>query len=94
MERPLVLMSLELALLRHHLRPGQRPLDPLLLNLKPGTSLGRRTFPKTIRGSITNPRLSTSSGSSPTASRNAAVMAGIPYGVAGVLGAVVAAIFV
>ncbi len=94
MERPLVLIPLqELALLRHQRRPPrQRPLDPLLkVRLGP---LGLRTFSMTIRGSITNSRSSTSKSASPSSSGNAAIVASIPYGLAGVLGAFVAALFV
>jgi hypothetical protein len=45
-----------------------------------------------MRGSITNSCRSTAKGAS--SSGNAAIVAGIPYGLAGVLGAVVAAVFV
>jgi len=53
---------------------------------------GPRTFLMTFRGSITNSRISTSKAASPTS--NAAIVPGVPYGMAGVLGAVVAAVFV
>jgi hypothetical protein len=96
MERPLVLVALQLALVHHPLRPvRQRPLELLLRVLKArlgAPRVGLRTFPMIIRGSITNPCRSTAKGAS--SSGNAATMAGIPYGVAGLLGAVVAAVFV
>jgi hypothetical protein len=98
MERPLVLVPLHLALLRHLVRAArQGPLEPLprVLQVRLGPRrLGLRTFPMTIRGSLTNLRPSTAKGASPSSSGNAAIVAGIPYGVAGVLGAVVAAVFV
>lgn len=96
MERPPVSMLVQMPLLRRLLRaPRQQPPEPLprilqvRLRLHP---LGLRTFPMTLRGSITNSRPSTSKAASP--SGNAAIIAGIPYGVAGVLGAAIAAVFV
>jgi hypothetical protein len=95
MGRPLVLIPLRLALLRQLRRAArQRPLEPLpRVSLGPlHRRLGLRTFSMTIRGSITKSCPSTAKGAS--SSGNAAIVAGIPYGVAGVLGAVVAAVFV
>lgn len=92
MEQPLVLMPLQLVLVHQLLRAaGQRPLEPLLRVLGL-LRLGLRTFPIIIRGSITNSCPSTAKGAS--SSGNAAIVAGVPYGLAGVLGAVVAAVFV
>jgi len=92
MEQPLVLMPLQLAPLRHLRAARQRPEPRLLqVRLRPRRP-GLRTFPMTIRGSITNSRPSTAKGAA--SSGNAAIVPGIPYGVAGILGAVVAAVFV
>lgn len=95
MERPLVLVPLQLPLVRHLLQAArQRPPGPLprvQVNLRP-PRLGLRTFPIIMRGSITDSCRSTAKGAS--SSGNAAIVAGIPYGLAGILGTVVAAVFV
>lgn len=90
-------MPLQLAPPRHLLRPArQRPLEPLpqLVKLRLATLGLLRAFPTTIRGTITNSNPSTSKAATPSSSGNAAIVAGIPYSMAGVLGAVVAAVFV
>jgi hypothetical protein len=95
MQRPLVLVGLQLAPVRHRLRaPRGRPLETLpRLQVRLGPPrLGLRAFPMISRGSVTNSCPSTAKGAA--SSGNAAIVPGIPYGVAGVLGAVVAAVFV
>lgn len=100
MERlPLVLVALQLALVRHLRTARQPPLEPppraRVVEVTLGTVVqALRTFPMSMRGSITNSRLSTSKAASPSSSGNAAIVAAIPYSAAGVLGAVIAAVFV
>lgn len=95
---PLVLVALQLALVRHLLRTARQPLPeppPRVVEVTLGTvGQALRTFPMSMRGSITNSRPSTSKAASPSSSGNAAIVAAIPYSVAGVLGAVIAAVFV
>ena len=81
-------------------RPASSPDDPAaspgLSTPTSAASMATGTTPvtKAGRGPITSSLPSASKAASPSSSVNAAIVPGIPYGVASVLGVAVAAVFV